>query len=291
MANALRWDEQLPNDSSWNVISPSTSNRILLAVDFPAAGRREAGFGDLAGKMGSAWGGYTFLQTTPPTVNLTDRPTGDFYTEHWLQGTDWSQCEVVAVFGYCVGSVYAAELAKRLVEWQSAEPKVVLFDPQLTDHQLLVMEMTKMVTMAGPVFSDDEGRQARQKAKEIIEKHENDVTAAAIDIVALYHEMISLAFQRIGLADARRDEVVRLFESYMSWLAAAGQVDPSEVWGRSTAITSSDWVGMESRGETTVLNASKVVGATFPLDVSHADLMRSDEAVALLMDHAGIPTS
>ncbi|MBP2056066.1 hypothetical protein J2Z21_009083 [Streptomyces griseochromogenes] len=274
----------MPNEGSWSVISTPKSNRIILAVDFPAAGRREAGFGDLAAKVGPAWSDYGFLQTTPPSVRLSERPSGDFYTEHWIRGGEWEKYEVVAVLGYCVGSVYAAELAQRLTRWQSTEPKVILFDPQLTDSQLLAMEMHKMIGMAGPLFSDEEAERARQSATAIIETHAGGLVDAAIEIVGLYREMATIAFKRLGLADSRRDEVVLLFESYMTWLSAAAQVDPSTVWRRSTAITSTDWAAMESRGDTTVLNASKVIGRKFPVDIDHADLMRTDSAVQILLD-------
>jgi hypothetical protein len=275
----------VPNGSNWSVVSSAESNRLILAVDFPAAGRNEAGFDDLTSRMGPAWSGFGVRQTVPPPVRLAGRPPGDFYTEHWIRGVEWEKFEVVAVLGYCVGSVYAAEVAKRLTEWQ-AEPEVVLFDPQLTDSQLLAAEMHKMIGMAGAVFSAQEAGEARERATGIIETHGDALFDAAVHIVGLYREMATIAFRRIGLNDARRDEVVQLFESYMTWLAAAAQVDPGEVWKRATALTSSDYAIMEKRGDTTVLNATEVIGRRFPLEIGHADLMRSDEAVRILREQA-----
>src|SRR4051812_29459719 len=173
--------------------------------------------------MGAAWSGLGVRQTVPPPVRLTGRPAGDFYTEHWINGVAWEKYEVVAVLGYCVGSVYAAEVAQRLTRWQ-AEPEVVLFDPQLTDGQLLAAEMHKMIGMAGPIFSAQEAREASVCATGIIATHSGGLYDAAVAIVGLYREMATIAFRRIGLNDARRDEVVQLFESYMTWLAAAAQV-------------------------------------------------------------------
>ncbi|GAB1639959.1 hypothetical protein [Krasilnikovia sp. MM14-A1259] len=276
----------MSNGKTWSVVSTSESNRIILAIDFPAAGRNEASFDDLTKKMGSAWAGYGVLQTVPPTVRITDRPSGDFYTEHWMQGVEWEKYEVVVVMGYCVGSVYAAEIAQRLTRWQAREPEILLFDPQLTDSQLLAAEMHKMIGMAGAVFTADEADQARQRATRIVESPSAALYDAASEIVELYREMATIAFQRIGLNDNLRDDVVRLFESYMTWLAAAAQVDPSEGWKRSTAITSADYAVMENRGDTTVLNAVKTIGRRFPLDVGHAELMRSAQAVEVLQRHA-----
>ena len=274
----------MPNEKSWSVISVPKSNRIILGVDFPAAGRREAGFGDLVAKMGAAWSDYGFLQTTPPAVRLSQRPSGDFYTDHWIEGGEWEKYEVVAVLGYCVGSVYAAEIAERLTRWQRTEPEIILFDPQLTDVQLLAMEMHKMISMAGAVFSDDEADRAKRRATEIIETQPGGLVDAAIEIVGLYRDLAAIAFSRIGLGDARRDEIVLLFESYMTWLSSANQIDPSSAWRRSIGITSSDYAVMERNGDTTVVNASKVIGQKFPLDVGHVDLMRSDAAVGALLD-------
>jgi hypothetical protein len=278
----------MPNAKSWSVISAPTSNRIILGVDFPAAGRREAGFSELVTGMGAAWSELGFLQTVPPNVGLSDRPTGDFYTEHWMQDGDWAQYEVVAVFGYCVGSVYAAEIARRLTLTQSTEPQVILFDPQLTDVQLLANEMHKMIALAGPVFSAEEAEEGRQRATAIVARPSAVLVEAAVEIVDLYRELASLAFQRIGLSDSRRDEVVRLFESYMTWLSAAAQVDPSEVWRRSVGITSDDFAEQERSGDPMIVDAVKVLGRRFPLSLGHADLMRDEAAVRVLVDHVGL---
>ncbi|MBV6699441.1 hypothetical protein KV557_20460 [Kitasatospora aureofaciens] len=276
----------MPNENAWSVITAPTSNSLILGVDFPAAGRREAGFEDLAKKMGPAWSGHGFLQTTPPPVRLADRPAGDFYTEHWLRDGAWEKYEVVAVMGYCVGGVYAAEIADRLAERQGTAPKVILFDAQVTDLQLLESEIHKMIGLAGPVFSADEAEHARKRAAEIVGTPSIGLLDAAVEIVDLYREMASIAFQRIGLADARRDEVVLLFESYMTWLSAASQIDPSQGFGRSLAITSSDYADLEKSGAATVVDASKALGRRISLEIGHVDLLRDDSTVRALLDHA-----
>ena len=278
----------MPNAQSWSVISAPTSNLIILGVDFPAAGRREAGFPELVAGMGAAWSEYGFLQTVPPTVGLSERPTGDSYTEHWMQDGDWEQYEVVAVFGYCVGSVYAAEIARHLALTQSTEPKVVLFDPQLTDVRLLANEMHKMIAIAGPVFSEEEAEQGRRRATAIVEGPSAVLVEVAVDIVDLYRALATIAFQRIGLSGNRRDEVVRLFESYMTWLSAAAQVDPLDVWQRSIGITSDDFAAQEESGDPMVVDAAKVLGQRFPLRLGHADLMRDEAAVRVLVEHVGL---
>jgi hypothetical protein len=192
------------------------------------------------------------------------------------------------MFGYCVGSVYAAEIARRLTRTQSTAPKVVLFDPQLTDVQLLANEMHKMIAMAGPVFSEEEAEQGRRRATAIVEGPSAVLVEAAVEIVDLYRELATIAFHRIGLSDNRRDEVVRLFESYMTWLSAAAQVDPRDVWQRSIGITSDDFAAQEQAGDPMVVDAVKVLGQRFPLGLGHADLMRDEAAVRVLVDRIGL---
>ncbi|MFD7432740.1 hypothetical protein ACFV6Z_37575 [Streptomyces sp. NPDC059818] len=275
----------MPNEESWSVISVPTSNSLILGVDFPAAGRREAGFADLVANMGPAWSGHGFLQTTLPAVRVSERPTGDFYTEQWMRGGDWEKYEVVAVLGYCLGGVYAAEIAERVARRQGTEPQVVLFDAQVTDIQLLAAEVNKMVGLAGPVFSGEEAEQARKNAAEIVGRPSITITDAAIEIVELYREIASTAFRRIGLSDARRDEVVKLFETYMSWLSAAVDIDPCLTWKRSLAITSADYAALERNGAATAVDATKMLGRRISLDTSHADLLRDDATVRTLLDH------
>ncbi|MER6401090.1 MULTISPECIES: hypothetical protein [unclassified Kitasatospora] len=276
----------MPNENAWSVITAPTSKSLVLGIDFPAAGRREAGFEDLARKMGPAWAGHGFLQTTPPPVRLADRPAGDYYTEHWLNAGEWEKYEVVAVLGYCVGGVYAGEIADRLAQRQGTAPKVILFDPQVTDLQLLESEIHKMIALAGPVFTAEEAEHARERAAEIVGTPSIGLLDAAVEIVGLYREMASIAFRRIGLADARRDEVVLLFESYMTWLSAASQIDPSRAWGEALAVTSSDYAELERTGAATVVNASKVLGRRLSLEIGHVDLLRDDSTVRLLLDNA-----
>ncbi|MEU9993617.1 hypothetical protein AB0E10_44180 [Streptomyces sp. NPDC048045] len=236
--------------------------------------------------MGPAWSAFGFMQTRLPALRPSEHPAGDFYTEYWTRDGDWEKYEVVAVLGYCLGGVYAAEIAQRLTRWQTTEPKVILFDGQVTDIQLLAAEINKMVGLAGPVFSEEEGKRARRRAAEIVETPSIGIADAAVEIVGLYREIATTAFQRIGLADARRDEVVQLFETYMAWLSAAVDIDPGQIWKRSLAITSADYATLEKNGAVTAVKATEMLGRRISLDVSHADLLRADSTVRTLLDHA-----
>ncbi|MFE2377001.1 hypothetical protein [Streptomyces sp. NPDC059398] len=276
----------MPNENAWSVITEPVSNSLILGVDFPAAGRHEAGFEDLVEGMGSAWSGHGFLQTSPPPVRLSDRPSGDFYTDHWMRSGDWEKHEVVAVLGYCVGAVYAGRVAERLAEAQGRMPQVVLFDAQLADLQLLESEMHKMIGQAGPVLSTEEAEQGRKQAAEIVAAPSIGMADAAGQMVELYRGMAGSAFRRIGLSESRCEEMVLLFESYMTWLSASSQVDPARAWNGALGFTSADYAELEKTGATTVVNAVETIGRRIPVDIGHAELLRDESTVRALLANA-----
>ncbi|WP_409180798.1 hypothetical protein F9C11_30495 [Amycolatopsis sp. VS8301801F10] len=275
------------NEESWSVLSAPTSNSVVLAVDFPAPGRPEAGFADLTAAMGSAWSAHGVLQTKLPAVTLADRPGPDTYLDYWTGDEQLSGREVVAVLGYCLGGVYAAEIAERIARRQSAEPAVVLFDGQVTDKQLLAVEIDKLIALGGPVLTADEASQARLRAAEIVTTPGIALADATDEIVALYREVATGAFRKVGLAPERGEEVVRFFETYMAWLTAAEGIDPASAWGRSLALTSTDFAALEENGSPTAVNAAKLIDQRVRLEVSHADLLRADDTARALRDHSG----
>ncbi|MBO2456937.1 hypothetical protein [Actinomadura violacea] len=274
----------MPNQNPWSTVATADPGKVILGVDFPAEGRREADFGDLMKKMGAEWSGYSLMQTIPPNIRLDERPSSDTYVRHWIQDGPWREYEVVAVMGYCVGGVYAAPIARSVADAQGSMPEVVLFDPQFTDAGLLASEMVKNISMAGPVFSDEEAEQGRKDTERIVAANAGDLMDAATAIVGLYRDLASIAFKRLGLNDDRRDEIIRLFESYMAWLASAAEIDPAPVWAGATAVMSADYLGLEAQGNASVGAATRIIDRRFSLDVTHADLMRADSTAELLLD-------
>ncbi|MEF3117089.1 hypothetical protein [Streptomyces chrestomyceticus] len=274
----------MPNENAWSVIAEPASNSLILGVDFPAAGRHEAGFDDLVKGMGTAWSGHGVLQTSPPPVRLADRPSGDFYTDHWMRSGDWEKYEVVAVLGYCVGAVYAGRVAERLAAVQGRMPQVVLFDAQLADLPLLASEMHKMIGQAAAVLSEQEAEEGRKRAVEIVATPSIGVAEAAGQMVELYRELAASGFRRIGLSESRCEEMVLLFESYMTWLSASSRIDPAGAWGDAIGLTSADYGELEKAGATTVVNAATAaIGRRIPVETRHIDLLRDASTVRALL--------
>jgi hypothetical protein len=265
---------------SWNEISEADSNRVILAVDFPAPGRVEGNFADLAAKLGP---GYRFLSTVPPPgASPEQRITAEAYTRQWIQDIRRHGWQVVAVLGYCVGSVYAAAIVESISEWQDTAPKSMLFDPTWVTASMVPLEARKIISKFGALLSEDEVELARNRTEELLESESGDVADAAIACVGLYREIGSTLFGRLGLDSVRRDEIIRLFESYMSWASVAGQIDPRRVWKCSTAILSAEYANeASSAGGANTSNG--IFANEIILDVSHSDLLGSDYAAKAVL--------
>jgi len=271
----------MPDASSWNVISEAGSNRVILGIDFPAAGRTEASITDLAGKLGS---GYGFVQVVPPRVSPSQRVPAEIYIRQWIEELQRNGWNIAAVLGYCIGGVYAAAVAERISGWQATVPKVVLFDPMPADIRLLGQEVGKIIDRLAPLLSDDETRLAMKQVGELTcgsAGDTADLAQTAIALAGLYRETGSAAFGRLGLNEARRNEMTQLFESYLAWLSVAAQINPLPIWKKSTAIFSTDHIRQAS--ETKSIDVADIFGRIIAIEAAHGDLLRDDSAVRAVL--------
>jgi hypothetical protein len=270
----------MPGSGSWDVIFGADSDQIVLGVDFPVTKRREAGFADLAAKIGPK---YSFLQTRLPAWQASQPASGAAHVDQWVD--DIRDRPVTAVLGYRVGSVYAAAIAEGLIRWQRP-PRVILFDPQLAGIGLLCQELHREIGVISSLLSDDEIERAGKLAAGIAESDPGDVAGTAAAVTGIYREVSSAAFERAGLGSAYCSTSSAPFESYISLISAACQIDPSRAWKRSAAILSSDYASLPGSPSLTG-DTSGPIGRSIPLGVSHADLLCSDcvaEAVLGLLE-------
>lgn len=278
----------MPDAASWNVISEGKSNRVILGVDFPAAGRAEASFTELAAGLGSEFG---FLQTVAPRFSPDQRVSADTYTRAWVDDARRSGWQVAAVLGYCLGSVYAAPIAESISAWQDAAPKIILFDPLRADIRLLGLEIRKVISRFGPLLSKDEVELAEKRIDEITTPAPGvsaDLAEAAVALVALFRDIGQPACARLGLNDARKNEMIQLFESYISWTSVAAQVDPMRSWKKSAAIMSTEYVRQSGGDEPADIWAS-IFGEVIALDIAHGDLLRSESTVKVILGQVADP--
>ena len=186
-----------------------------------------------------------------------------------------------AVLGYGVGCVYAAAIADGISGWQQP-PKIILFDPQSPSIKLLGHEFNREITANSSLLSDEEIEHSRKVAAAIARSVTRDVADAAVEIVEAYQEVITVAFERVGLGAARDSALTRLFESYIAWVSVAGQIDPSFAWKRSVAIISSDHAGTPDREPRP--GGSGLIGQWIPFQVRRADLLRCDPVARTVID-------
>jgi hypothetical protein len=259
--------------STWNVLSSRDSTSLIIASDFPATGRTVAGFGDLvaAGALdGTVW------ETAPPPAGTEVGMTGGDYVERWLTGLEAERRPIRAVLGFCVGAVFAATLAERIAERQGQPPVVLMFDPERPDVDLLSRHYRELIGGLSAVLSAEEIDIARRAGEQARHDHDTMPEAAAA-LCKLFAEFGGPAFERTGLDAVRSGELVATFTSFLFYLVAAGDLDPTAVWARATAINSAS--------ELNGLNAvpadrrDRLVAREIRADLPHTELLR-DAGVA-----------
>jgi hypothetical protein len=267
----------MPDYSSWDVVFGADRGQIILGVDFPGNQRREARLSELARKLGSQYG---FLQTKVPIFRTGRGISGAAYVDRWIDGI--RDRPVAAVLGNRVGSVYAAAIADELARWQQA-PRVILFNPQFAGTELLGYELHKEISVISSLLSDDEIERATKLAAEVAESEPEDFADTAARVSGFYWEISSVAFERVGIGGAYCSKSFAPFESYISLVSAAGQIDPSSTWKRSVAIVSSDYANLPN-GPSPAGDTGTLIGRSIPFSVPHADLLRSDSVAKAVAD-------
>jgi hypothetical protein len=269
----------MPTSNHWDVIFSSGSPHTVLGIDFSGMKRREASFTELALMIGS---GYRFLQARPVAVRPGRRPCSYEYIASWVESARQDRNPTRAVLGHCVGGLYAAMAAECISQWQ-LEPDIILLDPQFASTELLGHELRKEISATRSLMSEDEIEYAGKIASEISDFKSRDMVQIAAYAVESYLEVITPAFERAGLGDARGSKLNEYFVSYMAWLSAAAELDPSRALKKSTVIMSRDYAEMPGR----MLfddDAGGSVGRWIVCDVSHAELLRSDSVAKEVLE-------
>jgi hypothetical protein len=258
----------VPDFACWEVISGAGSSRVVLGVGFPAA-RRWAGFTELSARIGPR---YRFLQIRPPAARLVQRPRGEAHAGRWVEDLRKEPHQVLAVLGHCVGGHYAAAIAAGIARRQPM-PKVILFDPRFASSKYLALEFLREIDAISSLLSDQEIEHTRKAAAAISGPAACDLADAGAEMAGIYQELTSLAFERAGIGSAYNGRFIAPVCAYISWLSAAGKIDPSSVWKRSTAIVSSDYAGLAPGYRA---GGDGAIGQQIRFDVGHDDLLRSD---------------
>ncbi|MFF5256848.1 hypothetical protein ACFY4K_33050 [Streptomyces leeuwenhoekii] len=268
---------------SWRVLTDDKSGDIVLAVDFDATGRPEARFTDLVTAMGP---GITVWETVPQSMGGADVGlTGEGYIGRWAEEVRASGRQVSAVMGFCVGSVYAAPLAERIGQWQREAPRMILFDPEQASPLSMYWQFLKVIELMSSVLSPAEAAEAREAGRLAQQENENDLPRLGAELLKQFQESGGLAFDRLGLDAERRAEVSVTFGSFISYLSAAGQLDPFADWRKAIAISSAS--------PTSGLNAARAAAPGGEVDMvaqelrfgaQHTELLRDPEVARAVAD-------
>jgi hypothetical protein len=248
---------------------------VVLAVDFDGTGRPEARFADLVANL--AGGEYSVWQTTQPDLATAER--GAFRT-HWIRRLLDERPEILAIFGYCAGSVYAADLADGLAAALGVRVPLVLFDPETVDADALLVEFKQAIGFLAGTIPQPEIDAFIETAIRVRDRHA-ELGPLCDELLALVREVGAPALDRAGLPEALREELIELLSSFMRYLAAASaDVDPWDQWSTAVVFTSTSPLS----GLNAMRAAHPVeVGHEIPVDVDNMRLL-ADPAVARAVD-------
>ncbi|RVX38752.1 hypothetical protein EDD27_1076 [Nonomuraea polychroma] len=259
---------------AWKTLTDrGNSDSVVLAVDFDITGRPEARFSDLVANLEPA---LRVWETVPPPLEVS---SGDGYVEHWAQRLEQERPQVRAVLGFCAGSVYAAALAERISSWQGDEPLLVLFDPELSTAQTLLWQFHKITGFMAsmlPPGEIDEARRIGQRAYE----ETPDVGALKDALIKLVGDFGHRALAKIGLDERRRDELFEVFSTFLTYLAAAGDIDPRERWRSAVAFNSS--TPLSGLDAMRTAGVEVLVAREINCDVDHGTMLADKDLAARL---------
>ncbi|MBT2380624.1 hypothetical protein AMK21_14320 [Streptomyces sp. CB00316] len=242
----------------WKVLNAGRGSDLVLAVDFATTGRSDSSFSDLVPLLDPR---LTVWETRQPDTGA-GMSAAD-YVELWAREAESSGRTVRAVLGYCAGAVFAGELAARLADRPGQDPRLVVFDPETPDPAGLDRDFAAMMDQFASVLSADEVAAARQAAT-AARAGAPDFAAFGDALVAIFREQAGAAFRREGLDEDLLGEFAAVFRSFVSYLDAARQIDPTGAWRTAVAVNS------RQHTEGALLAARSV-----DLPVDHVDLLRS----------------
>ncbi|MET0132794.1 MAG: hypothetical protein ABW215_04290 [Kibdelosporangium sp.] len=248
----------------WRILSEADAGEIVLACDFPTQIRPEAGFSHLVPLLDPK---RTVWEAVPPQAGTQEGWSSKDYVSFWLDGLTAGDVEVGAVLGFCAGSVFAAAVTEQVAERQGKTPELVLFDPERPTAGALYAQYHRGAELFGAVLSADEVADVLGQGQELL-RDNDEVQVFGPALSRLYAEVGDTAFARVGLDPVRRAELSATFASFVSWVVAADQIDPTAGWAKATVVTSS-----------TRPVAAELALREVRLDVEHVDLLR-DPAVA-----------
>lgn len=271
----------MSESSAWKNLSKGENSRnspgIVLAVDFDTTGRPEARFSDLVANLGSE---FAVWETVPPPASAPQAAGGAGYLEHWT-GALPAAGPVHALLGFCGGAIYASALAEEIGRRQGRVPKLVLFDPELSTAQTLIWQFHKVIGFLSAVLSQEQIAEARAVGQRAYEQIP-DVMPLKDELLRLMREFGEPALLTAGLDEPRREELYAVFETFLSYLAAASQIDPLPGWRNAVAYSSTSPLSGLNAMRSAGLEIE--VGVEIGVDTDHGTMLADKELAAAVAD-------
>ncbi|WP_328581293.1 hypothetical protein [Streptomyces sp. NBC_00370] len=271
-------------NTTWNTLR-SGSDELILCADFHTTGRPEAGFPDLVAQLGHD---ATFWHVNPPVVAPGTGTDVKEYVQSWLEPVREQGLTVRAVFGYCVGAVYAAALADELAGSQAQAPQVVLFDPEPTSMETIRYQFGNVFGMLSSILTEEDVAETQGEVERLIQVDGMTVGTYASELYTTFRQVGERAFERAGLDQEYGTEMWALFSAFLSYLSFADRLDPRDRWLESTALSSSgEYNGLNRLRRTGEFGAGELVAREIRFDAGHGELLRSDgvaQAVGKLLE-------
>jgi len=258
--------------TTWTTLKESDSADLVLCIDFTGTGRAEAGFSTLVDRMDFD---ATFWHIVPPGIAPNSGIDGPDYLGSWLTPIMASGRTVKAVMGYCVGAVYAGELAARLAEVQRRAPALIVFDPEPISLENIYFQFGKVFDILSSILTPEDVAVTQEAMDRLL--HQEGVTVAryAAQLYDTFSQVAHNAFERAGLDMEYAEEMLGTFSAFLSYMSLADEFDPWDNWLRAVAVSSSTpHNGLNMLRDTA---AGALVAEELRFEKAHAELFRSDE--------------
>ena len=216
------------------LVEGGAAGGVVLALDFDGTGRPEARFADLVANL--AGDGYSVWESVQPDLAVAEGGP-DAYRAHWIQRLLDEGPDIRAIFGFCAGAVYAADLAAGLAAARGTQVPLVLFDPETVDADALLFEFQTAIGFMAGTIPEPEIDAYNETATQVRARHV-DLRPLCDELLDLVRKIGPPALDRAGLSEAIRDELIGMLCSFMRYATAAGEIDPWAQWSTAVVFTS-----------------------------------------------------
>jgi hypothetical protein len=267
----------MSQDDAWKVLSTGNRPEVILALDFDVTGRPQAGFADLTSNLATE---YAVWLSLPPDAETGKGLDENAYLDRWLDVPRTAGTQIRAVFGYCVGAVYAAEIAERIAGWQSSRPELILFDPEPAVKLSLYSQFRNVLSLMTAIVPADRMERAYEAGR-LAHETSGDMDTLAKSLITLFEELSDDALSRAGLDATSRRELTDTFFAFMTYLTTAGRFDPFPAWRTGTALSSaSPASGLNAVRGYRPDDGEPLVAKEIRVEADHIDLLRSTDVAA-----------